>query len=213
MSREGRPSKPLRPLYGDSRLLLLLDNCEHVINGAADLAASLLTQCANLQILATSREILGVPGERPFAVQSLGMPPADADIDTVEDFDSVRLFAARASIVIPGFQVTGSNAETVAQICRRLDGMPLALELAAARMRVMSLEQIATRLDDRFVLLTGGARTALPRQQTLLATIDWSYQLLESDEQVLFQSFSVLPGASRWRVPRPSAQKKGPSSQ
>lgn len=179
---------------GEKRLLLILDNCEHLIAGAAGVAASLLAQCPNLKILATSREILGVPGEQPFAVQSLAIPPLDADLDTVAGFDAVVLFTERAAMAKPGFQVTTDNAGKVAQICWRLDGMPLALELAAARMRVMSPEQIAARLDDRFVLLTGGARTALPRQQTLLATIDWSYQLLDSEEQGLFQSLSVFVG-------------------
>ena len=179
---------------GEKRMLLILDNCEHLIAGAAGVAASLLAQCPNLKILATSREILGVPGEQPFAVQSLAIPPRDADLDTVSGFDAVVLFTQRAATVKPGFQVTTDNAGKVAQICRRLDGMPLALELAAARMRVMSPEQIASRLDDRFVLLTGGARTALPRQQTLLATIDWSYQLLDPGEQSLFRSLSVFIG-------------------
>jgi len=179
---------------GEKRMLLLLDNCEHLIQGAAELAESLLVHCPNLKIVATSRELLGIPGEHPFAVQSLPVPAADADLDTVKGFGSVMLFAERASTVKPGFAVVESNVEAVAQIARRLDGMPLALELAAARMRAMSPEQITTRLDDRFVLLTGGARTALPRQQTLLATIDWSYQLLDSDEQSMFQSLSVFTG-------------------
>ena len=179
---------------GEKRLLLILDNCEHLIAGAAGVAASLLAQCPNLKILATSREILGVPGEQPFAVQPLAIPLPDADLDTVSGSDAVMLFTERAAMVKPAFQLTTDNAGKVAQICRRLDGMPLALELAAARIRVMSPEQIAARLDDRFVLLTGGARTALPRQQTLVATIDWSYQLLDSEERGLFQSVSVFVG-------------------
>ena len=179
---------------GEKRLLLILDNCEHLVAEVAELTVSLLAQCPNLKVVATSREMLGVPGEVPFVVQSLAIPPADAGPDEVAGFDSVKLYTERASTVKPGFVVTDSNAETVAHICRRLDGMPLALELAATRMRVMSPAQIATRLDDRFALLTGGARTAVPRQQTLLATIDWSYQLLKPDEQVLFQSLSVFAG-------------------
>ena len=179
---------------GEKRLLLILDNCEHVVAEVAELTASVLEQCPNLKVVATSRERLGVPGEVPFVVESLAIPPADAGIEAITGFDSVQLYMERASTVKQGFQVTSSNAETVAHICRRLDGMPLALELAAARTRVMSPEQIATRLDDRFALLTSGARTALPRQQTLLATIDWSYQLLDPDEQGLFESLSVFVG-------------------
>ena len=179
---------------GAKRLLLILDNCEHLVEAAAELAASLLAVCPNLKILATSREMLGVPGEVPFAVESMALPPSGADPEAIAGFDAVQLFVERASTVKTGFQVTGFNSEAVVRICRLLDGMPLALELAAARMRVMSPQQIAARLDDRFALLTGGARTAVPRQQTLLATIDWSYQLLDADEQMLFQSLSVFVG-------------------
>lgn len=194
-SEPGRsPLETVVSVIGEKRLLLILDNCEHLIGQVAGLAASLLAHCANLKVVATSREILGVPGEVAFAVQSLALPPADADPEALVGFDSVRLYTERAATVQPAFEVTDANAEAVAQICRRLDGMPLALELAAARMRVMSPEQIATRLDDRFALLTGGARTVLPRQQTLLATVDWSYQLLDVDEQELFQSLSVFVG-------------------
>ena len=191
---ETSPLEAIVTAIAEKHLLLVLDNCEHLIEEVAGLAAVLLARCANLKIVATSREILGVPGEVPFAVQSMALPPAEADPKTLVGFDSVRLYTERASTVQPSFEVTDSNAEAVAQICRRLDGMPLALELAAARMRVMTPDQIATRLDDRFALLTGGARTALPRQQTLLATIDWSYQLLDVDEQELFQSLSVFVG-------------------
>ena len=191
---ETSPLEATMTAIAEKHLLLVLDNCEHLIEEVAGLAAVLLARCANLKIVATSREILGVPGEVPFPVQSMALPPADADPQMLTGFDSVRLYTERAATVQPSFEVTDSNAEAVAQICRRLDGMPLALELAAARMRVMTPDQIATRLDDRFALLTGGARTALPRQQTLLATIDWSYQLLDVDEQELFQSLSVFVG-------------------
>ncbi|GMQ86267.1 MAG: hypothetical protein BMS9Abin07_1840 [Acidimicrobiia bacterium] len=179
---------------GDQQLLLLLDNCEHLVDAAAEATAGLLERCPNLRILATSRELLGVPGEVPFAAQSLSLPPAEGNGAVIEGFDAVRLFAERAATAKPGFQVTPSNAADIAQICRRLDGMPLALELAAARVRVMSPEQISARLDDQFSLLTGGARTALPRQRTLQATIEWSYQLLDEDEQAVFQSLSVFVG-------------------
>lgn len=184
----------LASTIGDQQLLLLLDNCEHLVDAAAEAAAGLLERCPHLRVLATSRELLGVPGEVPFAAQSLSLPPAEGNGAVIESFDAVRLFAERAATAKPGFQVTPSNAADIAQICRRLDGMPLALELAAARVRVMSPEQISARLDDRFSLLTGGARTALPRQRTLQATIEWSYQLLDEDEQAVFQSLSVFVG-------------------
>jgi predicted ATPase/DNA-binding SARP family transcriptional activator len=179
---------------GYQQLLLLLDICELLVTPAAVAAAGLLERCPNLRILATSRELLGVPGEVPFAVQPLSVPPAEGTRDVIESFDAVRLFVERATTAKPGFVVTSSNANDIARICRRLDGMPLALELAAARVRVMSPEQISTHLDDQFSLLTGGARTALPRQRTLHATIEWSYQLLNEDEQAVFQSVSVFVG-------------------
>ncbi len=184
----------LASTIGDQQLLLLLDNCEHLVDAAAEAAAGLLERCPHLRILATSRELLGVPGEVPFAAQSLSLPPTEGNGEVIEGFDAVRLFVERAATAKPGFQVTPSNAADIAQICRRLDGMPLALELAAARVRVMSPEQISARLDDQFSLLTGGARTALPRQRTLQATIEWSYQLLDEDEQAVFQSLSVFVG-------------------
>ena len=179
---------------GDQQLLLLLDNCEHLVDAAAEAAAGLLERSPNLRVLATSRELLGVPGEVPFATQSLSLPPAKGNGEVIEGFDAVKLFVERAATVRPGFQLTPSNGADIARICRRLDGMPLALELAAARVRVMSPEQISARLDDQFSLLTGGARTALPRQRTLQATIEWSYQLLDEDERAVFQSLSVFVG-------------------
>ena len=178
---------------GDRPLLLILDNCEHLIDAAAMAAGALLERCPNLRILATSRELLGVPGEVPLAAHSLALPSAE-DEDEIEEFDAVRLFVERAATAKPGFEVTPTNAGAVVQICRRLDGMPLALELAAARMRAMSPEQISNRLDDQFALLTGGARTALPRQRTLQATIEWSYHLLDADEQAVLLSLSVFVG-------------------
>ena len=191
----GRPqAEAVAASIGGKRLLLILDSCEHLVAGAAELAATLLERCPNLGVVATSRELLGVPGEIPYAVPSMALPPSGAEYGAMAAFGSVQLFVERASTIKPGFQIMDSNADAVTRICRRLDGMPLALELAAARIRVMSPEQIAIRLDDRFALLTGGARTAVPRQQTLLATIDWSYQLLDADEQALFQSLSVFVG-------------------
>ena len=194
------PAETISISIGSKKLLLVFDNCEHLVDAAAELAAFLLSRCPNLKIVATSREILGVPGEVPFEVEALAVPDVSDNRDALMEFDSVKLYTERALTVQTGFQVTENNAKAVADICRRLDGMPLALELAAARMRVMSPEQIARRLDDRFALLTGGARTALPRQQTLLATVDWSYRLLEPDEKEMFQILSVFAGGFSLQV-------------
>ncbi|MFE7262874.1 ATP-binding protein [Streptomyces sp. NPDC057592] len=165
--------------------LLILDNCEHVIEAAATLAETLLTHCPQLRILATSREPLGVPGE---SVRPVGPLPPDP---------AHRLFAERARTVRPGFASDsdpGHDADAVAEICRRLDGQPLAIELAAARLRMLSPRQIADRLDDRFMLLTGGSRTVLPRQQTLRAVVDWSWDLLDEDERTALRQISVFSG-------------------
>ncbi len=180
-------------------LLLVVDNCEHVLDTVADLANTLLMRCPDLKILASSREGLGVNGEQTYRVPSLRVPyvPGSTDSLTAElacEFDSVRLFAARAALVKSDFAVTDANAASVARLCHRLDGLPLAIELAAARARSMPAEQIEARLHDRFRLLTGGSRTALPRQQTLRALIDWSYDLLCTAEQALLQRLSVFVG-------------------
>ncbi|WP_309055448.1 BTAD domain-containing putative transcriptional regulator [Streptomyces sp.] len=161
--------------------LLVLDNCEHVIDAAAALAETLLTHCPRLRVLATSREPLGVPGETVRPVEPLPPDPAH------------RLFAERARAVRPSFD-PGREAAAVAEICRRLDGLPLAIELAAARLRLLTPRQIADRLDDRFRLLTSGARTVLPRQQTLRAVVDWSWDLLDPDERALLRQVSVFAG-------------------
>ncbi|MFD3328928.1 BTAD domain-containing putative transcriptional regulator [Streptomyces sp. NPDC058701] len=163
------------------RLLLLLDNCEHVIGAAAELAERLLTHCPGVQILATSREPLGVPGESLRPVEPLPDPVA------------LRLLNDRGAAVRPGFGVDEDPAAAV-EICRRLDGLPLAIELAAARLRLLTLRQIADRLDDRFRLLTGGARTVLPRQQTLRAVVDWSWDLLDGPERAVLRRLSVFAG-------------------
>ncbi|MEU3465832.1 BTAD domain-containing putative transcriptional regulator [Streptomyces sp. NPDC006733] len=163
------------------RLLLVLDNCEHVIGAAAELAAELLGACPGVTVLATSREPLGVPGETVRPVEPL--PPTTAH----------RLFAERAAAVRPGFDVERDTA-AVDEICRRLDGLPLAIELAAARLRMLSPRQIADRLDNRFRLLTSGSRTLLPRQQTLRAVVDWSWDLLSEDEHAALRSLSVFAG-------------------
>lgn len=175
-------------------LLLIFDNCEHVVQASAELAETLLQACPTLFILATSREMLGVSGERAIYVPSLSMPDRrhPALPGQLGQFESVQLFVDRAANVVPGFSLNQDNETAVAQICQRLDGIPLAIELAAARLRMLSVEQIATRLDDIFRLLTGGSRTALPRHQTLQALIDWSYDLLTEPEKVLFRRLAVF---------------------
>jgi predicted ATPase/class 3 adenylate cyclase len=179
----------------ERRSLILLDNCEHLVQHIADVTARLLADTPDLHILATSREMLGVPGEFPFQVRSLATPPphGNGDGDPMA-YEATRLFVDRAEMARPGFRPESADATAVAQICRRLDGIPLAIELAAARLRVLSPEQIAARLDDAFRLLTGGARTALPRQQTLQAAIDWSHDLLSLREKVLFRRLSAFAG-------------------
>jgi predicted ATPase/class 3 adenylate cyclase len=164
------------------KLLLLLDNCEHLIEACARLADTLLHQCAGLKILASSREALGIAGEVAYHTPSLAR------------FESTQLFIERARATNSGFRLTEDNEAAVAQICTRLDGIPLAIELAAARTRLLSVDQIAARLDDLFRLLVGGSRTALPRQQTLRALIDWSYDLLSNEEKALFRFASVFVG-------------------
>jgi len=181
---------------GGNTLLLVLDNCEHLLTACADLAGVLLRECPGLHILATSREPLGLPGETIWRVPSLTVPdPLHLPPHhRLAKFEAVRLFVERAAAVRPGFQVTADNAPAIAQVCHRLDGIPLAIELAAARVRALSVEQIAARLDDRFRLLTGGSRTALPRHRTLRAAMDWSYDLLAERERGLLARLSVFTG-------------------
>ena len=176
------------------RLLLILDNCEHLLAAVAGRVDEFLEAAAGLRVLVTSREGLGVDGERLFAVRSLPAPPVDArDPGTIAASHAVQLFMDRAQRLAPDFELTDGNAAAVADICRRLDGIPLALELAAARVKLLSVEQIRSRLDDRFRLLTGG-KNALPRQQTLQAAIQWSYDQLAADEQRLLRVLSVFVG-------------------
>ena len=175
--------------------LLVLDNCEHVIDACAQLAEHLLQHCPEVRILASSREALGIEGETAVRVPSLSLPPAErAARETLEQSEAVRLFVERAAAARPGFELTDANANAIVQVCRRLDGVALAIELAAARVKLLKVEQIAARLDDAFRLLTGGSRTALPRQQTLRATIDWSYNLLSEAERKLLRRLSVFAG-------------------
>jgi predicted ATPase len=178
------------------RCLLVLDNCEHLLDACAALADSLLRACPRLAILASSRESLGITGETSYRVPSLAAPAPDhlTSAEDVARYEAVQLFADRAAAVRPGFQVTEQNAPAVALVCWRLDGIPLALELAAARLRGLSIEQLARHMDDRFRLLTGGSRTALRRQQTLRAAIDWSYDLLDEPNRALFRRLSVFAG-------------------
>ena len=178
------------------RALLLLDNCEHLLEACAQAATALLESCSSVEVLATSRAPLGVPGESAWRVPALALPetPTREPVDSLSQYDAVKLFIERAGKVRSNFTVTNDNAPAVAQICSDLDGIPLAIELAAARVRMMSLEQIAAGLADRFHLLTGGARTALPRQQTLRASVDWSHDLLSDQERVLFRRLGVFAG-------------------
>jgi predicted ATPase/DNA-binding CsgD family transcriptional regulator len=178
------------------RLLLVLDNCEHLLDGCAQLVDTLLRACPELRVLATSREALGITGEIAWRVPSLPVPDAHElpPFAELEQNPAVRLFVERAAAVQPHFVLTERNAPVVAQVCKRLDGIPLALELAAARIEALTPDQVAARLNQRFRLLTGGSRTALPRQQTLHATLDWSYALLSEPEQHLFNRLSVFAG-------------------
>jgi predicted ATPase/class 3 adenylate cyclase len=183
------------------RLLLVLDNCEHLVAACAIFADSLLRACPGLRILCTTREPLGIAGEVAWRVPSLTQPDprllengGSDPVSEIAEYEAVRLFIERAMAVSPGFQITPATAPCVAQVCRRLDGIPLAIELAAARVRVLSLEQIAAGLDDSCRLLTGGSRTALHRHQTLRATMDWSYNLLTEPERTLLRRLSVFLG-------------------
>jgi predicted ATPase len=185
-------------LVGSKHLLLILDNCEHVLNASAALADAILRNAPGVRILSTSREALKIPGEASHRLPSLAVPGAGIRAlraDEALDYGAIGVFVDRASRAGNRFVLTDDNASIVADICRRLDGIPLAIELAAARVGVLSLPNLATRLDQRFKLLTAGNRTALPRQKTLGATIDWSYDLLTPDEQTLFDRLGVFAGS------------------
>ncbi len=186
----------LQNYFRAKRLLLALDNCEHLIQACAQLVDTLLRACPDLKILATSREALNIAGETAFRVPSLSLPDPQksASIEAMQQSESVRLFIERANAASPTAQFNDANVPTVKQICLRLDGMPLAIELAAARVNSISVEEIAARLDDRFRLLTSGSRTALARHQTLRASIDWSYNLLSDGERVLLRRLAVFAG-------------------
>ena len=200
----GTPGDAVVDYLRGKELLLVLDNCEHVVDAAAGLVERLLAACPSLTIVATSREALGIPGESIFQVPSLGVPeqhrsaggddPPESTADEAETADAVRLFVDRAQAAAPGFALTDANAHVVSEICRRLDGIPLAIELAAARVAILSPEEILQRLGDRFRLLTGGRRGAVPRQQTLQALIDWSWNLLAEPDRQLLRRLSVFAG-------------------
>ncbi len=194
--QSGRPilaalAKQLQRRY----LLLILDNCEHLVEACAGLTETLLRSCPHLCVLATSREGLGVAGETAWRVPSLSLPDPEhlPALERLIDYEAVRLFVERATAAMRTFTITRRNAPVLVQVCQRLDGIPLAIELAAARIKALSVEQIASRLDDRFRLLAGG-RIALPRHQTLRAAMDWSYQLLSEAERALLRRVSVFAG-------------------
>jgi predicted ATPase/DNA-binding winged helix-turn-helix (wHTH) protein len=194
-----RPDKPLaaavcehlRPL----QLLLMLDNCEHLLGACAPFVDSVLKAAAQTTIVATSREPIRAPGEQVYPLQPLSLPAADASVDALQRSEAVQLLVERLRQQLPDFALTADRASAVAELCIHLDGIPLALELAAARARSLSIEQINARLGNRFRVLTGGARVALPRQQTLRATFDWSYDLLPEDERVVLRRLAVFPGS------------------
>lgn len=189
------PTDHLVDVLSHSKVLLVMDNCEHLINPAATLIDTVVQRCPGVSVLATSREHLGVPGERAWRVPPMTTPQQPADgTESLATYDAVRLFVERATQARPNFAVTNPTAPAVAEICARLDGIPLAIELAAARCRVLSVEEIAAGLSDRFRLLAGDRRRVLARQQTLRASVDWSYDLLGSAEQIVLARLSVFAG-------------------
>ncbi|RKS07858.1 putative ATPase [Nocardiopsis sp. Huas11] len=190
------PAERIVSFLGDRPALIVVDNCEHLVQEVARAVEPLLARCPGLRVLATSREPLGVPGERLLTVPSLALPPEGADVDRAVASPAVSLFTERAQAVRPGFAVTSGNVAHVVRITRELDGMPLALELAAARMRTMAPAQLAARLSDRFRLLTGGSRSVLPRHRTLRAVVDWSWELLDEGERRLLRRLSIFSGGA-----------------
>jgi predicted ATPase len=193
-------TQTLAEYLASKRLLLVLDNAEHLLAACAQLADAVLRQCPQVVVLVSSREGLGIAGEAAYRVPSLSLPDPKRDVtpEGLARYEAVRLFVDRARAVRPSFQVDAANAPALASVCARLDGIPLALELAAARVRSLSVEEVNQRLDHRFRLLTGGSRTALPRQQTLRSLIDWSYDLLQANEQALLCRLAVF--ASGWTL-------------
>ncbi|MEW1685764.1 LuxR C-terminal-related transcriptional regulator [Streptomyces sp. NPDC093594] len=192
--QSGRPPlEGLTQLLGDRQTLLVLDNCEHLLRTCAPLVGKLLGAAPNLRILATSRQALGTEGEVVLAVPPLRHETGER-AQSPSDSEAVRLFEQRATAVMPGFALTDENRSAVDEVCRRLDGIPLAIELAAVRLRVLSVTELLERLDDRFAVLTTGSRAALPRQQTLRATINWTYELCSPQERMAWARLSVFSG-------------------
>ena len=190
------PLEILKEYLQEKKSLIVLDNCEHLVSASAQVANTLLNIAPNLKVLTSSREALGVKGELSYPVSSLSLPNPKhlPSIEQLSKYEAVRLFIDRVLLVASHFIMDKDNAPFIAQVCYRLDGIPLAIELAAARVKMLSVEQISARLDDRFRLLTGGARTALPRQQTLRALVDWSYDLLSENERLLLRRLSIFAG-------------------
>ncbi|MER5643126.1 BTAD domain-containing putative transcriptional regulator [Streptosporangium sp. NPDC002524] len=217
-ARAGAPDTTARlaELLSSAETLVVLDNCEHLVDAAARLADDLLGRCPGLRILATSREPLGIAGEALCPVPPLGLPEPGATAEEALTGSAVRLFADRVAAVRPGFAVTDGNVDLVTEICRRLDGLPLAIELAAARLRSLTVEQLAARLDDRFRLLTGGSRAALPRHRTLRAVVAWSWDLLDDEERRFAERLAVFPAGvtpeAAERVCAPPEPSAGPGS-
>lgn len=193
LSREDAPFHALSKYLKPKDILLIFDNCEHIVPTMAKLAEEILRLCRRVAILATSREILNIPGEVRFRVPSLALSHEDGESSSLSQYESARLFVERAKSILPTFTLNDDNASAIAQICRRVDGMPLAIELAAARTTTLSAQQIASRLEGSFQLLASG-RNSIPRHETLQATIDWSYQLLSESERDLFHQLSVFAG-------------------
>ena len=196
---EIRTEDPLPGLVAalrDNRMLLLLDNCEHVIDAAASLAAAVLSGAPGVNILATSREPLGVAGEREYRLGPLGSPQPSSRLTAAEAaaFPAVQLFVERVTAIVEDFALTDANAPLVVEICRRLDGLPLAIEFAAPRVEVLGVEGLAARLDDSLPLLGARRRTAMPRHRTMRAVVDWSYGLLSEDEQRFFRALGIFAG-------------------
>src|SRR5262245_4053146 len=188
-----------------------MDSCEHVVGSAAGIADAIVAHCPGVRILATSREPLVVTGETLCPVPSLRLPPEDVALADAAAYAAVRLFLDRASAARPDFALTADTVAAVVQICRRLDGLPLAIELAAARLRSLSVAQVVERLDDRFALLTRGTRTALARHQTLRAVVDWSWELLDEPEQMLLRRFSVFAGGATLEAAERACAGGGPA--
>ena len=190
------PTGRLITAIREREALLILDNCEHVIESAAVFADRVLGECRRLRILATSREPLGITGEALWLVEPLALPEGDASPGEIESSPAVQLLRDRAGAVRRDLAIHGRTLSAMARVCRALDGMPLAIELAAARLRTMSLDQLASRLDDRFRLLTSGSRTALPRHRTLRAVVDWSWELLSDAERLVLRRLAVFSGGA-----------------